>query len=70
MEKITEEDRGVPSNITLDVVDDASFEEIKLIDNDHEEIKQREQAAKTRPEIATKNDVIETRIKNGKRIGV
>ena len=42
MEKITEEDRGVPTNITLDVVDDANFEEIKLIDNDHEEVKQRE----------------------------
>ena len=41
--------------------DDSNFEEVKLIDN-QEEAKEESR----RPEIATKVDVIETRIKNGK----
>ena len=58
MDKIKEDEDPSDNN---DAIDDSNFEEVKLIDN-QEEAKEESR----RPEIATKIDVIETRIKNGK----
>ncbi len=65
MDKITEED-GHPTTVGDHSMDDTNFEEVKLIDN-QEETKETVSPS-TRPEIATRIDVIETRIKNGKNL--
>lgn len=65
MDKITEED-GNPTTVGDPPMDDSNFEEVKLIDN-QEETKETVSPS-ARPEIATRIDVIETRIKNGKNL--
>ncbi len=62
MDKIKEEEGD--TNIARDTsIDDSYFEEVKLIDNQEESKETVSPSA--RPEIATRIDVIETRIKNG-----